>query len=299
MNKAPFIPVWFDELGLRPIPFRILAHLYRRAGTKLSCWPGAESIQRACRVSDDAFWPAIHELEQRGLIRREKRRYNSNEYFLTIPDVTPENRVTVSPTETGEQSPTLGGEQLPTETGEQSPTETGDKGLEKEMSPRRRDRKVCAPASLTCPWFGFPDLPEDLRTFAVDKFGNEALAADGVVEIIGRKLRYNDTQPNLAAWCAALRSEISDTTNVRAKGRGFAQQHTYAGVTSKVGDSTQRSAAAEPQPVAEPADWRELLPTDDDDRVRFASSRWEAVLPFYQARIVAKVAAITAGGQAA
>ena len=168
-----------------------------------------------------------------------------------------------------------------------------------ETTERKTTEGEKAPAPLTCPWFGFTDLPENLRTFAVDKFGNETLAADAVLEVLGRKFRFRDTQPNLAAWCAALRSEIADTANVRAKGRGFAQQHTYAGVTSKVGDSTQRSTAAEPQPVAEPADWRELLPTDDDDRASFAAYTWTSIPAFYQQRIVAKIAAISAGGEAA
>lgn len=198
----------------------MLAHLYRRAGTKPSCYPGAEDIRRACRISDDALWPALRVLESRGLIIRKKHRYNANEYFLVVPDVTPEIPVTVSPAGAGQVSPGKTGEQSPAVSGEPSPGKTGCKGIEeKEEHEGKGGRTAPAADSRSIPWLSLTALPDDLRAFAVDIFSDELGAGVAYDEIVGRKLRFGDTQPSVVAWAAVIRAELRDVARKQPKRR--------------------------------------------------------------------------------
>ena len=85
-NLRPLIPSWLDELKLSASEFRICAHLWRRAGKHNTCYPGAESMARDCRLSRDTVWKALRALERRGLLQRGKSgTRNSNTYRLFTP----------------------------------------------------------------------------------------------------------------------------------------------------------------------------------------------------------------------
>lgn len=120
-----------------------------------------------------------------------------------------------------------------------------------------------APAPLPFPWLSLADLPDELRAFAIDKLGSEAKANEAVAEIVGRKLRFNDTQPTLVAWLAVLRSELAAAAAKRSKGRGFAQQQDYnawEAVARKFGsDTTQHHEPAPAKASDEPAGWQQFL----------------------------------------
>lgn len=85
-HSAPFIPIWLDEFRLSPVAFRVLAHLWRRAGSKCECWPSVASIGALCGIrKPDTVHKALNELEAAGLMARESRAGVSNLYRLLIP----------------------------------------------------------------------------------------------------------------------------------------------------------------------------------------------------------------------
>lgn len=82
---TPLIPRWLDDANLSVAEFRILCHLWRRAGKQGRCWPGVASIAKTCRLNEKTAWKALKKLEANKLLRREKRVRNSNEYHLAVP----------------------------------------------------------------------------------------------------------------------------------------------------------------------------------------------------------------------
>lgn len=84
-KRSPFIPAWLDDLNLTANEFRVLCHLWRRAGSDGVCFPGGDSIRKACRVSDPTLWAVLRKLESRGLLERRKRFSNSNSYRMMVP----------------------------------------------------------------------------------------------------------------------------------------------------------------------------------------------------------------------
>jgi hypothetical protein len=81
-----FIPPWLDDLKIKPIPFRVLCNLLRRAGEDGRCFPSAETIARDCRINRDTVWPTLQTLIDEGLIQKLKKGFQaSNGYVLTLP----------------------------------------------------------------------------------------------------------------------------------------------------------------------------------------------------------------------
>lgn len=252
-NLALFVPAWADEAGLTPIQFRVLAHLWRRAGKKRRCWPAAPSIRKTCRISNDAFWAAIKVLEARGFLRREKRRYNSNEYILLLPDVTPENRVTLLPQETGEQSPT--------ETGEPSPGTDGCKGMKGKSGKEGSEKKgggLVPPDLVSFPWQTLDDLPDQLRQTLAGSYPDPADQADVFAEIAGREAAYFGTKAGtkpLAAWTALFAQRVRECDVADNKQRRGSATWCQGGRRRLKINEDIRS----PQPTGEPERWQEWL----------------------------------------
>lgn len=113
-RHKPYIPPWLDDSQLPPTQFRILAHLWRRAGLTGECWPSARSIAKACKINRDSVWPAIAALEEKGLLSRKKTFRNSNRYTLTVGG-------NGGPTDSGNEGPSPGGNEGPTAGGNGGP----------------------------------------------------------------------------------------------------------------------------------------------------------------------------------
>ena len=83
---SPFIPIWMDELDLKPIQFRVLCHLWRRAGKDGRCYPSAPVIAKSCLINRDTVWPTLTALEEAGLLVKMKKRFGTaNTYLLKVP----------------------------------------------------------------------------------------------------------------------------------------------------------------------------------------------------------------------
>jgi DNA-binding Lrp family transcriptional regulator len=212
---APFIPAWLDDAGLTPIQFRVLAHLHRRAGKRGRCWPGSTSIAKACRISEDSLWPAVKSLEERGFLRREKRRYNSNEYvLLSRSDVTPSNPVTLSPPETGEQSPESRVCESPAQTGERSLECGGCKVSSWKVQNEVTTKKGVGPHTLS----SWPSSLSDRTTaeLEIKLRAKPEVLANAYAAFRAAKLTYRDPAPATEADAIAI-FEVWFTTSRSAK----------------------------------------------------------------------------------
>jgi hypothetical protein len=79
-----FIHSALDEAGLTAAAFRVFAHLARRAG-KDGCFPSADNMAKTCRLERKTIFAALTELEDMGLIERQKRAGCSTRYTLNPP----------------------------------------------------------------------------------------------------------------------------------------------------------------------------------------------------------------------
>ena len=131
-SYRPFIPAALDDYGLNSSEFRVLCHLYRRAGKDRRCYPAAHSIAKTCKLHRDTVWGCIKKLENLGLLQRRKGRRNSNEYTLT------EIRVggNKGPTEANELAETKG-QELTESDGRLSAETEGCKGYPIEGHPKK------------------------------------------------------------------------------------------------------------------------------------------------------------------
>lgn len=85
-HYSPFIPVWLDEFDLKPVQFRVLCHLWRRAGKNGRCFPSAPVIAASCRINRDTVWATLTALEEAGLLVKMKKRFGTaNSYLLKVP----------------------------------------------------------------------------------------------------------------------------------------------------------------------------------------------------------------------
>lgn len=119
----PFVPRWLDELGLRPIPFRVYAHLWRR-GESFST---AATIAEACRIKRDTVFVALAELEDAGLIRKQTRKG-----MTSLIQPVPPNGATPK-----EGTPTQTGRDVSPQTGRHPSPQTGLKGYPSKDIPKR------------------------------------------------------------------------------------------------------------------------------------------------------------------
>lgn len=68
-----FIHSSLDEYGLDPYQFRVYSHLVRRAFPKGTCYPKISTIASTTCMSDRKVQQVLHQLEDKGLIKREAR----------------------------------------------------------------------------------------------------------------------------------------------------------------------------------------------------------------------------------
>lgn len=80
-----FVHSELDDYGLDSHEFRIYAHLARRANGKARAYPGINSMAESCRMNRHTVIRVISSLEEKGLIRIEKRSGALNQYVLTAP----------------------------------------------------------------------------------------------------------------------------------------------------------------------------------------------------------------------
>lgn len=112
MSEQPrrfFIPPWLDDLDIKPIPFRVLCHLLRRAGTDGRCNPSAEGIARACHINRDTVWPALESLEKAQLIRRLPKPFGGRNNYQITPPIGGKTGVIDEPPIGGKEGPPIGG----------------------------------------------------------------------------------------------------------------------------------------------------------------------------------------------
>jgi DNA-binding Lrp family transcriptional regulator len=82
-----FVPIWLEQAYLTSSQYRVYCHLSSRGEGR--CYPSLDIIAECCRLKRATVIRAIRELEQMGLIKRQKRKSNgarnSNEYLLISP----------------------------------------------------------------------------------------------------------------------------------------------------------------------------------------------------------------------
>lgn len=122
-DKTPFIPGWVDDLGLRPTPFRVWMHAWRRGET----YSSAATIAKVCRLKRETVFQALAELEAAGLIVRVSRKGQTTLIKPVPPNGTGPKRDT---------SPQTGQLVFP-ETGHHPSPQTGHKGISPKGSPRK------------------------------------------------------------------------------------------------------------------------------------------------------------------
>ena len=123
-DRSPFIPAWLDDFGLRPLPFRVFCHLWRRRSKDGKCYPAEKDIRTSCRIAKNSVWSAIAELEAVGLLTRRRGFGNSNQYTLYCKDTGhPKQGVTQF-----DSTPEIGGDSTPEAGGVQYTQNRGLKG---------------------------------------------------------------------------------------------------------------------------------------------------------------------------
>lgn len=146
ITLRPFVPAWFDELGLSAAEFRVLMHLWRWARTKNGvkpCTSTARTIQRTCRLSEPTVWKCLRSLEVRGLLQRSKRFQESNVYHVKMPSP-------ITQKETVIESLKPAGQLIPKKRRRLIPKTTMRRGDEKEgMRIKGGEALTCLPQALS------------------------------------------------------------------------------------------------------------------------------------------------------
>jgi len=118
-----FVHSALDDAGLSVHAFRLYCHLARRAGKDGFINSGGKSMAAVCRMKRDTCFRVMRELEERGMLVRQKRGGATNSYTLTRPS---EWRTNLPVPNEG-MSPETGLQPSP-ETGLRPSPETGHKG---------------------------------------------------------------------------------------------------------------------------------------------------------------------------
>jgi hypothetical protein len=270
----PFVPAWLDDSDLTTSEFRVLAHLWRRADRSCTCYPAAASICKICHISDNTLWSVLRSLEKKGYLTRSKRDRNSNLYCLAHFDGRPQGEMESheSPQKVGQHSPQNDGCRSPQDDGVRLPQSKGLKGYPtKEIQGREPD-------DAHSPLRNWPDtIPDDVAEDLAEELGLPlATVRETYSDFRYRKLTYSDPPPSSLDDVWGIFCRWSKTSEPGRKAIAAAR----AAVAS---DSTMM-----PQTIPEPEGWREIIASDDDDG-RFANADWEAINPYYQRRIAAKV----------
>lgn len=80
LKDALFVHSQLDDLGLDPIPCRVLFHLRRRMDADGKAWPGFTSIAKTCRIDRKSVPNAIKALEAAGILVVERKPRCRNSY---------------------------------------------------------------------------------------------------------------------------------------------------------------------------------------------------------------------------
>jgi hypothetical protein len=83
VNPIPFFNhSLIDDMGLTPSEFRVYGHLVRRAGSGYA-YASVNSMAKVCKLKRDTVYKCIAELENRGLIRTQKRHGKPSHYHIS------------------------------------------------------------------------------------------------------------------------------------------------------------------------------------------------------------------------
>lgn len=276
----PFNPSWLDDLGLTAQEFRVFLHLWRRADAKGVCWPGAQSITKTCRLSENTVWKVLRELEGRRLLTREKQVRNSNKYTLaaSLP-VTAKETVTdldQSPQTERRLSPQTERCQSPQTERCQSPQRRGREGIPlKGIQGRQSSEGVAEPPHLIAPL-----TPED-RSRLARKVGVHGRKLNALLNTFARvKASYGDGPKTIVDFEDWLLSSTRGKQEVQ-----FAKEESPA----VAGGRAPLAGSTPPQSIPAPPDWEDVIANDPDDK-SWVGREWGNIHPFYQERIAQKCA---------
>lgn len=266
-DLTPLIPAWLDEYDLTTTEFRVLCHLWRRAGKKATCFPGAPSIIRICRVSERTLWPTLAKLEGLGLLQRKKVRRNSNSYELAINParVTEEQQVTQSLQNSRRQSLKNDGVQSLKNSRRQSLQNSRCKGIPMKETNKEARGGEAPPPSLRLV------QTEAERQEARDYYRWDDATLDAAVVCFSRhKATYPTecTHDVFMVWFTQQKP-----------GKDFLAQHKATRPTTPA----QLAAA-----IPKPRDWSEIIKADPD-LATWSGRGWDHIPSHYQKQICAAV----------
>ena len=270
-NFPPVIPSWLDDYELTTTEFRVICHLWRRAGRKGTCFPAAPSIIRICRVSERTLWPTLRSLEGHGLLKRKKVRRNSNSYELAInpPRVTAKQQVTQSLQNGGLDSLQIDTLQSPQNSGCQSLQNGGRKGVPSKESNKESSVREAAPSPSSQLVLTETQRAEAMAHYRLD----DSAIAEAIIYFSRYKAPYPDecTHDIFMVW-------FDSST----PGREFLKK------LKATKPMTERQIA---EAILEPhGNWSATI-KDDPDLSTFAGREWSTISEYYQKRILVHVGA--------
>ena len=80
-NQAPFIPAWLDDADLTAVEFRLLAHVWRRAGKKGACYESVAKMAAHIGVSERTIQYALRSLEENRWISGVRKAGETTRYY--------------------------------------------------------------------------------------------------------------------------------------------------------------------------------------------------------------------------
>jgi hypothetical protein len=276
----PFIPVWFDSLGLTANQYRVLCNLWRRANTRVAvpnCFPSAKVIMADCHINKNTVWKVLQDLEFRGLIKRERGRRNSNIYHLLIPNEVGLTEGATSPRELahseGHPPAQNRGRPLAETRGRQLAQSEGRKGYTRKVNQIKATKGGEEPPA---PWPGSlpPDLLAEIATSTRRRPDEVTRYYIGFLDATKRwRIHYGDT--GLAELKDKLRhaqpEELRDPT----------------GSMSSAGELSGAAHIDGPEPVG---DWREILRDAPEEWLNgWANREWGTLVHSARAYVVSRL----------
>lgn len=286
----PFIPAWLDEAGLTPVQSRVLIHLWRRADRKTGrCWPGADSIAEKCKIHRDSVWPALKELERRGLLRRQRRTGTSNEFFLFPPGDATGNggpTGTEGPTQSletdGPRSLEWDGPRSQESDGRGMQETEGRKGIPIKETQRKNPSEGEAP-----PHTGFSPLvlSEEERDDICGEFFIDSDAVYAALKVFNRRKATYPTDPRTAeAFTGWLETSTYGKGFLRAESAACRQGQKNAPPPP----SRAPSGPSSPDPESDgPPDWKRFV-AESFSGFETAGKEWRDLADIHRRTIQAK-----------
>ena len=202
-----FVHSALDDAGLSVHAFRLYCHLARRAGRDGFINSGGKSMAAVCRMKRDTVFRVMRELEERGMLVRQKRGGETNSYSLTRASEWRTN-------------PPIPNEEMSPETGLQPSPETGHKGNPSKViqkgnplaaAPPSRVRDLAFEMLVEIQGSKLDGLtkPERGRINAALKAMSEAMPPNTTREELAREIelragKYRKEWPNAALTASAL-----------------------------------------------------------------------------------------------